>query len=257
MTPPTDPITDADLQAYVDEQLDVPRRIEVEAHLSHHPTVAARIMSDLRTRDELRLALADRPTFARIATGEAARRLERGLTRSRLLDRFRRIAALLVVGAIGWTAHAQFGATPIGDVIASTPPPPFVEEAVMAHRTTLVRAGMPSQPEIAAFDRDEIRAATGIVLPALPERWRIADVQIFPSKFGPSVEMSIRTDASVPLSLFAVRPGAFDVRDPASAAYGDMTAAYWQIGDVAYALVAETGAPDLDRAAEGLARTLY
>ena len=127
----------------------------------------------------------------------------------------------------------------------------------MAHRTTLVRAGMPSQPEIAALDRGEIRAATGIVLPVLPEGWRIADVQIFPSKFGPSVEMSIRTDASIPLSLFAVRPGVFDVRDPASAAYGDMTAAYWQIGEVAYALVAETGAPDLDRAAEGLARTLY
>ena len=34
-------------------------------------------------------------------------------------------------------------------------------------------------------------------------------------------------------------------------------AAYWQIGDVAYALVAGDGGLNLDKAAEGLARSLY
>jgi len=257
MTPPLDPITDADIQAYIDEQLDVARRIEVEAHLSHNPAVAARVMSDLRARDELRLALADRPSFARIATGDAARRLERALVRSRLMGRFARIAALIAVGALGWTAHAQFGTSPIGNVIASTPPPAFVQEAVMAHRTTVVRAAMQSQPEVADFDPDEIRAATAIVLPVLPEGWRVLDVQVFPSKFGPSVEMSIRADAEKTLSLFAVRPGDFDVRKPVAAMDGEIAAAYWQIGEVAYALVAEAGSHDLDRAAERLARSLY
>ncbi|TIU86052.1 MAG: anti-sigma factor, partial [Mesorhizobium sp.] len=32
MTVIVDPVTDADLDAYVDDQLDVARRIEVEAH---------------------------------------------------------------------------------------------------------------------------------------------------------------------------------------------------------------------------------
>jgi anti-sigma factor RsiW len=45
-----DPVTDADLDAYVDDQLDVARRIEVEAFLSARPEAAARVMSDLRTR---------------------------------------------------------------------------------------------------------------------------------------------------------------------------------------------------------------
>ena len=38
----SDPITEADLLAYVDDQLDVPRRIEVEDYLAHHPAAAMR-----------------------------------------------------------------------------------------------------------------------------------------------------------------------------------------------------------------------
>ena len=35
-----DPVIEADLHAYVDDQLDVGRRIEVEAYLSERPEVA-------------------------------------------------------------------------------------------------------------------------------------------------------------------------------------------------------------------------
>ncbi|RUU56499.1 anti-sigma factor, partial [Mesorhizobium sp. M7A.T.Ca.TU.009.01.1.1] len=52
MTATVDPVTDIDLDAYVDDQVDVTRRIEVEAFLSARPEAAARVMSDLRTRDE-------------------------------------------------------------------------------------------------------------------------------------------------------------------------------------------------------------
>ncbi len=78
-------VTDADLDTYVDDQLDASRGIEVEAYLSSNPDVAARVMSDLRTRDELRLALAGLRGAPGPATNEAARRLERGLARGRLL----------------------------------------------------------------------------------------------------------------------------------------------------------------------------
>lgn len=43
-----DPILASDLDAYVDDQLDVSRRIEVEAYLSEHPESAAQVMADLR-----------------------------------------------------------------------------------------------------------------------------------------------------------------------------------------------------------------
>ena len=84
MTGMIDPVTEADFDAYVDDQLDVARRIEIEAYLSTRPAVAARVMSDLRTRDELRLALAGPKGMTRQGTSDAARRLERGLARGRV-----------------------------------------------------------------------------------------------------------------------------------------------------------------------------
>ena len=57
MTKTIDPITQADFDAYIDDQLLGARRIEVAGYLSEHPEEAARVMADLRGRDELRLAL--------------------------------------------------------------------------------------------------------------------------------------------------------------------------------------------------------
>lgn len=252
-----DPVTDADLDAYVDDQLDVARRIEVEAHLAARPEAAARVMSDLRTRDELRVALAGPEGMARLATAEAARRLERALARDRIFSVLQRAAAAAVLVAAGWLAAGIFGPIGVTKVVASTPPPAYVEEAVSAHRTTLVRETMPSQPEAPKYDADEIRAATAIVMPRLPDDWKIRDVQVYPSRFGPSVEMALETKELGLVSLFAIRPGTFDVVKPAVAPSGDISSAYFQIGEVAYAVVGRSDAGNLDRAAEKLAQTLY
>ncbi|SFU22292.1 anti-sigma factor [Mesorhizobium sp. YR577] len=257
MTEIRDPVVDTDLDAYVDDQLDAGRRIEVEAYLSGNPETAARVMSDLRARGELRLALAGPKGMARPATGDAARRLERGLARRRLVGSLQRVAAIAVFVGVGWMAHAGFGPLVISEVVASTPPPDYVNDAVMSHRTTALRASMASQPAVPDYDPDEIRAATAIVMPGLPKDWQVADVQLFPSKFGPSVEMAIKTEKLGAVSLFAVRPGTFDVVKPTVADMQDVTAAYFQIGEVAYALVAKADALDLDRAASQLSDTLY
>lgn len=257
MTALRDPITDADLDAYVDDQLEVSRRIEVEAHLSTRPAIAARVMADLRSRDELRLALAEPAVRARPATTEAARRLERGLARGRIVGVLRRAASIIALVGAGWLAHAAVTPMSVTEVVASTPPPAYVEEAVQAHRTSLVRAGMTSQPEAPDYDAEELRAATAIAMPVLPTGWRVMDVQVYPSRYGPSVEMAIETEALGALSLFAVRPGTFDVVPTTVVALSDATAAYFQIGDVAYALVAGADASGLERSAERLADTLY
>ncbi|MCD1262887.1 Fis family transcriptional regulator [Shinella sumterensis] len=253
-----DPILEADLNAYVDDQLAVGRRIEVEAYLSERPAVAAQIMKDLRVRDELRLALADHRTVIRQETREAARQLERSLSRRRILAVFRRAAAIALFVAAGWVAHAVFGPFGATEVIASMQPPAFVEEAVRAHRTTLLRDTMASQPETETFDRAEIRSATAIVLPDLPKGWTVLDTQVFPSAYGPSVELVLQPEANERLSLFAVRPGSFAVQHVLLFHADNAKAAYWQIGDVAYALVSESRkADDLTQTARELSRTLY
>ena len=114
MSEPRDPILDTDLDAYIDDQLDVARRIEVEAYLSVHPDAAARVMSDMRTRDELRLALAASKGMARLDANEAARRLERGLSRDRLLGGLQRIAAIRSV-CRGRLVRARSGRSALGD----------------------------------------------------------------------------------------------------------------------------------------------
>jgi anti-sigma factor RsiW len=257
MTGTRDPVTDADLDAYVDDQLDVARRIEIEAFLSTHPETAARVMSDLKICDELRLALAVSNRIARPGTTDAARRLERGLARGRVLGGLRRVAAIAVFMAAGWLANEMVGPISVTEVVASTPPPAYVEDAMRAHSTTVLRASMASQPEVPDYDPEEIRAATAIVMPRLPKDWRVKDVQIYPSRFGPSVEMAVDTEAFGLLSLFAVRPGTFDAVQPAVGFSGDISSAYFQIGGAAYAVVAQGDVDDLVRVAERLADALY
>jgi anti-sigma factor RsiW len=252
-----DPVSEDDLQAYVDDQLAVARRIDVEAYLSRHPAEATRVMADLRVRDELRLAMAQAIPIRDTVTTDAARRLERGLSRGRLLSQLRRAATIAFLIGAGWLAHAYSGPLGIRTVVASSLPPAYVSDAIMAHRTTLVRAGMHSQPNVRAYDPAEIRAATAILLPALPADWEVMDAQIFPSAFGPSVEMAIRTESFGTVSLFAVRPGTFDVVPATLLARDGLTAAYWQVGEVAYALVANADARELDKGAIKLAESLY
>jgi anti-sigma factor RsiW len=250
-------ISEIDFQAYVDDELPPSRRIEIETHICRHTAEAARLMADLRTRGELRLALADMPRTPRGATINAALRLERGLRRDRILQRVRRVAAVATLVGVGWLAHTQVGPLGVSQVVASAPPPAYVTDAVMAHRATLVRAGMRSQRGAPAYDPADIRSATAIIMPPLPQGWAVADTQIFPSTFGPSVEMAVRIDAFGVGSLFAVRPGTFEVTPVTMARKDDFTVAYWQVGEVAYALVAKADSRDLEKAATGLAESLY
>lgn len=257
MSHPVDPITEADLQAYVEDCLPVTRRIEVEAHLCRDAAAAMRVIADLRVRDELRLALADMPRMGSVRTMDAARRLERGLIRSRVFRQFRQVAAVAILVGLGWLAHSQLGPLGVREVVASAMPPAYVADAVRSHRTTLVRSAMRSQPEVPDYDPAEIRSATAIVLPTLPDDWIVTDVQVFPSTFGPSLEMTLRTEAFGTVSLFAARPGTFDVVPVTLSGQDDIATVHWQVGEVAYVLVARSGAEDLDSAAERLADTLY
>src|ERR1044072_7053543 len=97
-----DPTLDADLDAYVDGDLDVSRRIQVESYLSDHPAIAAKVMADLSVKGELRLALAGESAFGRPETRDAARRLERGLSYGRIFHSMQRIAAVGILVTAGW-----------------------------------------------------------------------------------------------------------------------------------------------------------
>ncbi|MGY5800261.1 anti-sigma factor family protein [Rhizobium sp. LEGMi12c] len=252
-----DPIIDTDLDAYVDGELTLARRVEVESYLSEHPEIAAKVMADMSIRGELRMALAGEGHVVRAETREAARRLERGLVYGRMLGSFQRVAAIAVLVTTGWVAHTSFGAFTASEVSASTRPPAFVDDAVRAYKTTAVREEIKPQSAAANYNPEEIRASTAIILPELPGDWRVTDAQIYPSEFGPSIEMMVDAGEDGHLSLFAVRPGNFAVQDVSHIKRDDVQAVYWQIGEVAYALIGNGKAGQLDGDAEKLARSLY
>jgi anti-sigma factor RsiW len=251
----SDPITEVDLLAYVDDQLDAARRIEVEDYLAGHPEAAMQVMADLKHRDSLRLAFASdlpRPPFAML---EAAGRLEHALGWRELGLKLRRIAAVVALVGFGWFAHAQ-GGLGISDSVASPKPPAFVEDALHSHDTALLRARMASQPEAAAYDPVEIRAETGIEVPVLPDGWQVLDAQIFPSREGHSVEIAIRAGDFGRLSLFAVQSPAFNVIAPTLARFDKAKAVYWQTGPLAYAVIGVGSDRAIEQAAIRLAHKL-
>lgn len=256
MTEADEPISDFELHAYVDDQLDMPRRIEVEGYLARNPEAAARVMADLRSRDTLRLALGAPPAHQEPNTLDAARRLERSLVRAGLGRQVRRAATAAALVAAGWFIHAQLGPLGVAESEASPPPPAYVEDAVRSHRVTLLRAVMRSQIEMPDYDPEEIRSMTGVVLPPLPRRWQVLDVQVFPSRDGPSVEMALRAGDLGMLSLFAVRTGYARDAEPVLAQIGEESVVHWRNGELAYALTGGVPARDLERAGRELADRL-
>ena len=73
-------VIDADLDAYVDNQLDATSRLRVEKYLSRNPEAAAQVMRDLSIRNALKLSFAGDEEHFRPETREAARRLSSGLS---------------------------------------------------------------------------------------------------------------------------------------------------------------------------------
>ncbi len=250
------PITETDLLAYVDDQIDVARRIEIEDYLARNPEAAAQVMADLKIRDALRLSMADDLPRPPEAMFEAASRLERSLAWRELGLKLRRVAAVVTLVGVGWFAHSQVGLFEIADSAASPKLPAFVEDALHSHNTALVRASMASQPVAANYDRAEIVSATGIELPSLPKDWRVVDVQVFPSRDGHSVEMVIETKNLGRLSLFAAHVSAFHVIAPTTARFDTASAVYWQTGQLAYALTGTASENAMKRVALALAPTL-
>ena len=112
---------------------------------------------------------------------------------------------------------------------------------------------MASQVESAKLDDAEIRRSTGIVLPQLPANWQVRDVQLFPTADSPAIAIALTTEKGEQLSLFADRAETPAEGQPLIAERRDGTVAYWEAGDMAYALTGKADTPRLMALAERIA----
>ena len=154
----------------------------------------------------------------------------------RTLRHMGRAAAIAALIATGWIARGELGEFP-----QAAQASPFLDEAAASHRAGLLRQNMASQIESATLNPDEIRRSTGIVLPDLPASWTVTDVQLFPTADSPAIAMSVRTPAGEQLSFFADRAETpAEARPLLARRKGDLIA-YWEVGDMAYALTGRAG----------------
>jgi anti-sigma factor RsiW len=248
-----DPITEADIHAYIDHQLEAPRRIEVEDYLALNPALAAQAMADMRARHLLRLAFQAREDGLSPILLNAARRLERALGWRRVGLRIRSLAACVLLVGFGWFAHSHVGVFSVDDSHALPKLPSFVEDARRSHETSAIRLHMVSQSHTEDYDPADIRAEIGISLPNLPAGWRVIDTEIFPSSSGASVELVLDAMELGKVSLFASKPMATPGPVPLSTIRGpNSTTVYWEQGGLAFALTGSAAETALERAASQL-----
>src|SRR3954452_4031710 len=180
---PTEPISDVDLQAYVDGQLDMPGRIEIERRLQAEPEAAARVMEELRLRDEVRLFLADEAEPMAPASVALARELSRRLRAPANGLRLRRaIAAAVLIGA-GWVAHAEFGLL-VDQVAAAHPVPALAAEATAALDWLQVGA---AAGEVPPLPLSAPRAGGKVPIPALGADAHLLRRALVPTPDGPGM----------------------------------------------------------------------
>lgn len=237
----SDEPSEFDLHAYVDDQLAAGQRFALEAHLSEHPALAARVMKELSTRSALRL-LADDGTPVPQALERQAEAMRSGPPRP-----FWSKAMPLGGGLALAAALSTF-------LLFPDRPPDYVDMAVASHRVAMMRADMASQAEARVLDHREILSRARIHLPALPANWRVTDVQLFPTSSGPALLVAVTTTDERNLSLFALRQRSDAPEIPDAVREGSQSVAYWRRGDMSYALTGEDEPRMLDQVAEGLNR---
>lgn len=223
-------IGDAEMNAYVDGQLDAAGRIEVEDHLSRHPELAARVMADLSARDALRLAFAAPETPARPDTLAAARKLERALGARRYFVPLRRLAAAAALFALGWNAG-------LGWTEFNRSPPD--QTALLAKAAALGKA-------------------FNVRLPELPEGWSVVDASLATSAAeGPGVKLTFQTPEFGRLSLIARNTNDVGIVLPTVHTGEDASTVHWQLVTDRYDLTADLAEKPIEFAALELYQTLY
>ncbi len=228
------PLGDGELQAYVDGQLDMQGRIEVERWLQSHPQDAAEIMESLRLRDEVRLFLADEGWDPPAATVARARALTRRLVARRTGLRLRRaLAAAVLIGA-GWFAHAELGLF-VDPVAAAHPVPAFAAEAARSLDTLPARLGV-AESGAAPHGPEAPRTGGEVPVPPLGGTLRLVGSDLVAWRGGNALVALYRTAAGEPITLFAGEAADFDVLWPRSATVQGHTTVFWQTGPYAYAL---------------------
>ena len=243
MTDPAGHVTEAELHAYFDGELDAERRRAVAAHLAAHPEDALRLES-YRAQDIL-----IRRAYRTLAERPIPPRLLRGLVQHGAMRAPRRWlwpAAVVAAGVLlfaagttsGWYGHA---------LLAPTDPQAhaLVADAAAAHLVYAVEVRHPV--EVPASEQDHLATWLGrrldvpLRVPDLGESgYELVGGRLLPAAQGrPAAQLMYQDVGGRRVTLY-VRATPGDQQTAFRfAREGDLSAFYWEDGDVAWVLVGE------------------
>jgi anti-sigma factor RsiW len=237
MTTADEPITDADLQAFVDDRLDDARRAAVEAWLATRPEDAERLAGYRRVGEELRTA------FDPVLTEEVPRRLRDAGRAPRRWPRFAVAAGWMVLGAAlgtvaGWQLHSTLRVTAPAAADAGQ----MARRAAVAHATYSpevrhpVEVGADQEQHLVAWLSK--RLGVKVRAPKLEEAGlSLVGGRLLPGETGPVAHFMYQSSNGRRLTMY-VRAEASKNRETAFryAREGNVGVFYWIDRDSGYAL---------------------
>ena len=238
------PVTEDELQAYVDDALEEGRRGEIVAYLAHHVDVAYRIEAYRAQREMMRGA------FAPIA--EEPLPPELNLPRMREAHRHanlapwrRAAAAFLLVclgGIIGWSSHAISRPAPAG-IVALTREAAESYDVYAPDRVQPVEMRAAERARLVAWASQRLSHA--VTIPDLSTvGYRFMGGRIVATGHGPAILFMYDDDRGTRLVMLS-RPMRTDRDAPmAQQSYGAVTGFAWADGGMGYRLVGRL-APDI------------
>ena len=274
-SPPAAPVSEAELQAYVDRQLTPERQREIEAYLSRRPEEALRVDAYLAHKRELRAL------FAPVLDEPVPQRLKRAAT-PRTPWYLQRLAAgiaiAVVSGAAGWglrSIGAEPGAetlarrTPIAVTLASATG--FAQRAAVAHAVYSSDARRPV--EVSADHEDQLVAwlSKRMEAPMKPPHlqalgYSLDGGRLLPGGQGPVAQFMYHDAAGAKLTLYVSREVvSSDASEPSGthqetafrfAREGAVNVFYWVNGPFGYAISAGVDKTELARVSSEVHRQL-
>ena len=245
------PVTEADLQAWVDAALPATRRAEVEDWLAAQPEEAGRLRAYLEQKQALRALfnpMLDEPLpegLSALASPPPAAAIER--PPKPLLERWslQRIAAsvliALVGGLAGWLAHDRY---PSADNLAKASPLTLPRQAAVAHAVFSPDVRRPV--EVGAENEDQLVAwlSKRLGTPVRPPKlgavgFDLVGGRLLPGNKGPVAQFMYQDATGQRLTLYVSTENAAN-QDTAFrfAKEGQVNVFYWIDGKFGYALSA-------------------
>ena len=261
MTEQHRPISEDDLHAYVDGQLDSARRSEVEEYLLQHADAAQRVKEYQQYNLGLH-AMFD-PVLEQAVPEHLTQRRNSPKTIVSLAQAATVIVALTIGVVFGWFSRGEIQSTPLGTQTSATQQTQNGSQNALAMMDYAIASHAVYTPEVrhpveVSSDEEQHlyawlskRLDTNVRAPALNTMgYKLLGGRLLTSDGGPAAQFMYENSLGQRLTLFTRHKKTQEAQTAFRyAAKGKIQGFYWIDGDLAYALIGEIDRDAISKAA--------